>query len=131
MFTLVLYSCAPASETKQPSEPSATTAPISTIQEEPAFNFPMPSKQDMPVIEFSVSPTTITAGESVMLTWKVTNATSIIIDHGVGSVTLSGTKNVTPTISTIYKLTASNASGASAVKTVSVIVNPAASRTTK
>jgi peptidoglycan-associated lipoprotein len=91
----------------------------------------MPSKQDMPVIEFSISPATITAGGSVTLTWKVTNATSVMIDHGVGSVPVSGTKNVTPTTSTIYKLTASNASGASAVKTVSVIVNPASSGTKK
>ena len=133
LFSLVSYSCTSTPETKQPSEPAATTAPTPTptVQEEPAVNITMPSKQDMPVIEFSISPTTITAGGSVTLTWKVTNATSVMIDHGVGSVPVSGTKNVTPTTSTIYKLTASNASGASAVKTVSVIVNPASSGTKK
>lgn len=131
LFSLVSYSCTSAPETKQPSEPAATTAPSPTVQEEPTVNIPMPSKQDVPVIEFSISPATITAGGSATLTWKVTNATSVMIDHGVGSVPISGTKNVTPTTSTIYKLTASNASGASAVKTVSVIVNPASSGTKK
>ncbi len=51
----------------------------------------------------------------------------IMIDHGVGSVQISGTKKVTPATSTIYKLTASNASGASAIRTASISVNAAGS----
>lgn len=51
----------------------------------------------------------------------------VMIGHGAGSVPISGAKKVTPATSTIYKLTASNASGASAIRTVSIIVNAAGS----
>jgi hypothetical protein len=55
---------------------------------------------------FSVAPAKLKAGDPadlakagnpVTLTWKVTGASSVSIDHGVGSVTAEGTKDVTPT----------------------------------
>ena len=78
------------------------------------------------MIQLTINPATINAGGTATLSWTVTNATSVSIDHGVGTVGLTGTKIVTPTASTTYKLSASNAAGA-AIKTVSVIVNAAGS----
>jgi len=75
-----------------------------------------------PIINsFSASPSTITDGESSTLSWSVTDATSITIDNGVGTVDLTGTTAVDPATTTIYTLTANNASGSvSATTTVTV-----------
>jgi len=75
-----------------------------------------------PIINsFSPSPTTITAGESSVLSWSVTDATSVTIDNGVGTVALSGTTAVNPTSTTTYTLTAINAAGSvTATTTVAV-----------
>jgi hypothetical protein len=70
---------------------------------------------------FSASPTTITAGESSTLSWSATDATSVTIDHGVGTVALSGTTAVNPTTTTTYTLTATNSAGSvTAATTVAV-----------
>jgi len=77
-----------------------------------------------PIINsFSASPATITAGESSTLSWSVTDATSVTIDHGIGSVTLTGTTTVNPTITTTYTLTATNVAG-SVTATTTVTVSP-------
>jgi peptidoglycan-associated lipoprotein len=131
-LTAVSYSCMSTPEVNPQSKPDSTpsqSTPAPVVDQTPTVT--VPSKQDLPVIQLTISPATVTAGGSATLTWSVTNATSVTIDHGVGSVSPSGTRKVTPTTSTIYKLTASNASGASAVKTVSVIVNPTSSGTKK
>ena len=75
-----------------------------------------------PIINsFSVTPTTITAGESSTLSWSVTDATSVSIDHAIGSVALSGTTAVNPTTTTTYTLTATNSAGSvNATTTVTV-----------
>lgn len=65
-----------------------------------------------PVINFfSISPTSIKKGESATLSWSVTNALSISIDYGVGEVSSSGSRTVTPDEDTLYQLTASNMHG--------------------
>jgi hypothetical protein len=71
-----------------------------------------PPSGGLPVVNyFSASPSTIYAGNSAILSWSVSNATSISIDHGVGIVGLSGSVSVSPATSTEYVLTATNASG--------------------
>jgi hypothetical protein len=63
----------------------------------------------LPVINyFTADPPIITAGSSTTLSWDVSNATSVTIDPGVGSVDLTGTALVSPMTSTNYTLTASN-----------------------
>lgn len=65
-----------------------------------------------PVINsFNVSPANIFTGGSTTLSWDVSGATSIAIDHGIGAVNPSGSKSVSPLISTTYLMTASNAAG--------------------
>ena len=57
----------------------------------------------VPIINsFSADPSTITEGESSTLSWNVTDATSVTIDNGVGTVALSGTTTVSPTTTTGY-----------------------------
>jgi hypothetical protein len=63
----------------------------------------------LPVINyFTADPPIIAAGSSTTLSWDVSNATSVTIDPGVGSVDLTGTALVSPMTSTNYTLTASN-----------------------
>jgi hypothetical protein len=79
----------------------------------------------VPIINsFSAIPSTITAGESSTLSWSVTDATSVTIDNGVGTVALSGTTAVSPTTTTTYTLTATNTAGSvTATTTVTVTVS--------
>jgi len=70
---------------------------------------------------FSATPQTITAGQSVTLSWSVSGATSISLNNGIGDVTYLTSKAVTPTATTTYTLTAKNANG-STTKSVTVTV---------
>jgi phospholipase C len=63
------------------------------------------------VVAFTSTPMTITAGDNAVLTWNVTGAESVSIDHGVGGVPLTGTKQVSPQTTTTYTLTASGTGG--------------------
>jgi hypothetical protein len=59
------------------------------------------------IASFSVSPTTITRGGSAALSWgAVTNADSVSIDPGIGSVATPGSRSVSPTSTTTYTLLA-------------------------
>jgi hypothetical protein len=60
---------------------------------------------------FTASPTEIYTGGSSLLSWNVSNATSVNIDHGVGTVGSSGSTLVLPATSTTYTLTATNTAG--------------------
>jgi hypothetical protein len=75
-----------------------------------------------PTVMLSANPSTVNQGQSSTLSWSSTNATSLTIDQGVGSVTApSGSTIVSPSATTVYTITASNgASTATASATVSV-----------
>jgi uncharacterized repeat protein (TIGR02543 family) len=73
---------------------------------------------------FSADPSTITEGESSTLSWSVTDAASVTIDNGVGTVALSGTTAVNPTTTTTYTLTVTNTAG-SVTATTMVTVSSA------
>ena len=65
-----------------------------------------------PVItSFSASPASIELGGSSTLSWAVTGARSVSLDNGIGNVAVKGTRAVTPSATTIYTLTATNAAG--------------------
>jgi peptidoglycan-associated lipoprotein len=79
------------------------------------------------IVAFTVEPSTVERGQSASLKWSVTNATSVIIDHGLGSVDVTGQRTVVPADSTTYQLTARNENGsAAATATVNVTVPPEA-----
>ena len=84
-----------------------------------------PPPAGLPVISaFTANPGTIIAGNSSILSWNVSNANIVTIDHGVGVVASTGNASVSPVTTTSYTLTATNASGWSNV-TIQVVVNPA------
>jgi hypothetical protein len=79
----------------------------------------------LPVITaFSVTPPAISQGQGTQLAWTVSEATSLAIDHGVG--TVSGTStSVSPAATTTYTLTATNGAGSvTAQATVTVTLPP-------
>lgn len=76
------------------------------------------------IVSFTASPSTITAGQSATLNWgKVDNATSAVIDHGIGGVATPGNVTVQPATTTTYTLTATGCGG-TVTKQVTVTVNP-------
>jgi hypothetical protein len=80
----------------------------------------------VPGISFSASPSTIGPGQSSSLIWSTTNATSVTIDHGVGSQSVNGSTLVSPTVTTTYTLTATGPGGTNTSQTtVTVSTGPA------
>jgi len=78
----------------------------------------------VPIINsFSASPSTIIAGDSTTLSWTVTDADSVTIDYGIGTVALTGITTVNPTTDTTYTLIATNSAGP-VIATVTVTVAP-------
>ena len=92
---------------------ATTTITVNPVAEAPIIN------------SFLANPTGITVGDSSNLSWSVTDATSVTIDNGIGSVALISTTTVSPTTTTTYTLTANNAAG-SVTATTTITVNPAA-----
>jgi hypothetical protein len=78
-----------------------------------------------PKIQFAASPPVIFEGESTTLSWTVTGADpgTISITPAIGTVGATGTQSVSPTVTTTYTITASNAGGVSTY-IISVSVRP-------
>jgi len=86
----------------------------------------VPTKNPPIINSFSVSPTEIDYGQSATLSWSVSNATSVSIDQGIGQVSSSDSRTVSPETTTTYNLTAINSDGQankSCILTVKKIVN--------
>jgi hypothetical protein len=90
---------------------------------------PAPVYNPASISSFSASKSIIEAGETVVLTWTTTNATSVNISPGVGTVAASGSTTVTPVATTTYTLAASGQSGSSVSSTAMVTVRPRVSPT--
>lgn len=71
---------------------------------------PPPPPPPAPTASLSVSPNSITAGETASLSWQTSNATNVSID-GIGVVQPNGSQSVSPTGSTTYHLVAKGAGG--------------------
>ena len=92
----------------------------------PAETAPPPAAP-APTAQLTATPSTISAGDQVVLTWRTTDATNVSID-GIGDVPTSGVKSVTPSASTTYHLVARGEGGsADASATVTVNTPPAVS----
>jgi serine/threonine protein kinase len=105
--------------------PVITPAPVKVI---PApIKTPVPKKDaPVPVIQlFEADPASIEPGASTKLSWNVTHAKEVQLDHGIGSVAASGTTDVSPLASSTYEMTATGASK-DVHSTVFVEVKPAA-----
>jgi len=75
------------------------------------------------IILFSATPSEINLGESTNLKWLIKDATSLTIDQGLGEVAATGSIELSPTKTTAYTLTATNAGG-TVSKSVVIHVNP-------
>jgi peptidoglycan-associated lipoprotein len=81
---------------------------------------PAPPPPASPTVSFVAEPSSIERGQSSTLTWSVTDASSVSIDNGVGTVQASASRRVFPGNSTTYTLTATGAGG---TKTATATVN--------
>jgi len=90
-FTLFLS--IPGCKKKLPTQPDIPTVVLPTIE------------------SFTATPSSIKLEDYSILAWSVTNATNCTIDHGVGTVSRSGTVEVSPEETTTYTLTATNTDG--------------------
>jgi len=63
------------------------------------------------ILSFDAAPGIINPEGTSNLSWEVTGAATVHIDHGVGNVALSGTGDVSPGETTVYTLTATNEAG--------------------
>jgi hypothetical protein len=78
----------------------------------------------LPVItSFTASPAVIPPGGTSTLSWTTTGATSVGISPGSASVALSGSTPVTPSVTQIYTLTATDSIGREVTATTTVTIN--------
>jgi len=73
--------------------------------------------------DFHCSNTSVVMGNQAKLYWTVTDADTITIDNGIGSVGASGTVYIYPVVTTTYTLMASNG-GNTVARSVTVVVTP-------
>jgi OOP family OmpA-OmpF porin len=64
-----------------------------------------------PIVKFSADPAEIFPGQCSNLTWSAENVKTVEIDQNVGAVAASGSKQVCPTETTQYMLTATGTGG--------------------
>ncbi|HEX5227079.1 MAG TPA: peptidoglycan-associated lipoprotein Pal [Bryobacteraceae bacterium] len=96
LAVLVLFTASCGKKVPPPPPPP----PPPPTQEAP------PPRAAAPVINsFTAEPSTIEAGQSSTLRWSTTGATDMNIDHGVGAVQSSGSRQVFPRSTTSYTLT--------------------------
>ena len=107
VLLMVALVAAAGCKKKQPA-PNVPTAP-------PVAAAPAPTAQ------LSATPTVITAGDQVQLSWRTTDAATVSID-GIGDVPTAGVKSVSPAESTTYHLIARGPGGV-AESSVRVTVN--------
>jgi len=86
-----------------------------------------PSPAPPLILAFDATPAQVNAGESTTLRWVVKEPDSVNIDQGIGSVAAVGKREVSPTTTIAYTLTAINTAGTvskSVVITVSAAPSP-------
>ena len=92
----------------------------------PKVEAPAPPAKPM-IMSFAAEPSSIERGQSSTLRWATENATDVSIDPGIGAVSASGTRQVYPSDTTSYTLTAKGPGGtatSSATVTVTVPAPP-------
>jgi len=119
MALLVLMLSASGCRKIKPDDPTkkvTTTTPKDGNKEGPN---PQSAK-----ISLTASPTAINSGDPTTLSWESSNATSVTVDNGIGTVEASGSRTISPRVSTTYKATATGQIGNPAISEVRVTVTP-------
>jgi peptidoglycan-associated lipoprotein len=106
---LIAVAAIPGCNKKKPAATPEETAPTTSAAP--------------PTAQITATPTVVSAGDPVQLSWQTSNATQISIE-GIGDVPSVGVKTVTPSESTTYHLVARNDT-ASADASARVTVNGA------
>ncbi len=120
-YVTVGGSTTPPPTNPPPTNPPPTNPPPTNP---PPTNPPVtpPGPTAPKINSFKADPSTITSGQSSKLSWSTSGTvTSLSISNGVGTVTGTTSKSVSPTKTTTYTLTAKNGS-ASTTKTATVKV---------
>jgi outer membrane protein OmpA-like peptidoglycan-associated protein len=112
--SVALYGCP-----KRPEIVQASPAPVGP----PAAMAPAPPPP-APAVSLSVSPTSIQPGQCTTLTWSSANASSASIDQGVGSVDLSGARQLCPASTTQYTIVAQGEGGSQTASTTVAVTPP-------
>ncbi len=84
---------------------------------------PPPPPPAAPAVNLSAKPPSVDQGKCATLTWSSENATGASIDQGIGSVSPSGSREVCPSATTQYTISASGPGGSRTASTT-VTVNP-------
>jgi hypothetical protein len=84
---------------------------------------PNNNSSTQPALIFEATPSTVTNGVATILTWKASNAVSVIIS-GLGKFPAVGSAKVTPTVTTTYRAIAIGPSGTSVSSTVVRVMAP-------
>lgn len=97
--------------------------PVTTAPPQPAQTNTPPAK---PTVTLQASPEMVAKGQSSTLTWNSTNATTLSLAPGVGTVAPQGSTQVSPGDSTTYTITASGPGGTAEQSVRVTISEPAA-----
>lgn len=84
----------------------------------------LPSAERAVIELFQVSPSVITAGESTLLAWSVSNVQSVEISPGIGTKPASGSLALMPEQSVTYSITATGSDGYAVSASTALTVNP-------
>ena len=85
---------------------------------------PPPAKAAAPTVTISADPSTIEKGQSSTLTWSSTSATNVSIDQGIGDVSTSGSRSVSPSSSTTYMISTKGEGGTAQASTRITVTSP-------
>jgi len=116
VFTMALLIGAAGCKHKPPPPPPPPPKPVE-VKPPPPEAKPTAAR----IVNFTVQPTSIDRGQAATLSWSVANSTDITINQNIGAVQANGTRQVFPTNTTSYTLTASSAGG-NDTRTVTVTV---------
>lgn len=106
----------------KPVEPPPAPAPAPAPAPKPVE--PPPPAPPAPTAALTVSPATVTKGQSASLNWKSENATGCDIQPGIGPVPPQGARQITPADNTTYNLSCTGNGGTVASAAGVTVVQP-------
>ena len=112
----ILVTAAGCAKKVSPPPAAAGTEPSPTAE----------SSAPAPTLTLSASPATIERGQTAMLRWSSSNASSVTIDGGIGTVEASGAREVSPMASTTYTARATGSGGTANAETRITVTPPTA-----
>lgn len=116
VFATLLFSAAGCKKKAPAPPPPPPPAPTTTPVETPS------APLTVRINSFTAEPRNIERGQSATLRWSVANATDISIDQNLGAVQANGSRQVFPSNTTTYTLTA-RGGGGSDTRSVTVEVS--------